>query len=130
MYLFIKLLKVKPIHIDYDKNNNLLENQFELKDNSNKIKQVIECLINVLNYKINYIYKEYKEEIEEGKNLEVRTLSFNSSTCSIINLSECEPREINLKVFFQNINLTLLKALVFNESKVEEIEKLIENDNF
>ena len=129
MYLFINLLKVKPIHIDYEKNNNLLDSQFELKDN-NKVKEAVKCLIDVLKYKINYIYRVYKNDIEEGKNLEVRTLSFNSSTCSIINLSDCEPREITLKVFFQNINSTLLKALVFNESKVEEIEKLIETDNF
>ena len=47
------------------------KNQFELKDYNNKIKQVY--LINILKNKINYIYKEYKDEIEEGKNLEVGT---------------------------------------------------------
>ena len=131
MYLFINLLKVKPIHIGYEKNNNILDNQIELKDNNEeKVKKAVKCLIDVLKSKIEYVWREHRDDLESGKFLEVRTLSFNSSTCSIINLSDCEPKDINLKIFFQNINLTLLKALVFNESKVEEIRKLIENDNF
>ena len=146
IYHFIKLLKIKPIHVgfeDIDKlkpdinNVQILSSGEKLDDN---IKAALKMLSNVLSTKQNYILRNNKlinTQNEKGKNSTISfeaakniSLKFESSQNCHINLKDIQPKDIKLFEAIRIINESLVKSLVLLNSDILLIEQIIEDDQY
>ncbi len=145
IYHFIKLLKIKPIHIgfeDIDKLPKIVNCQINSKDGNidNNITSALNMLVNVLQTKKYYILKSnnlINIQSQKGKNKVVsfesarnNSLKFESSQNCIINLKDIEPKDIKLFEAIKIINEALVKSMVLLETNISLIREIIEDDPY
>ena len=127
IYHFIKILKIKPIHVGFEDESKLQPDIVNCQIGSgdgeltDEVKSALQMLINVLKTKKTYILKTNKLILvvpEKGKKLVTfdseknNVLVFESSQNSPINLKEVQPKDIKLFQAIQIINEALVKSMI------------------
>ena len=146
IYHFIKLLKIKAIHVGFEDENQLKTDinncQIFSGDNNldNKTKSALRMLINVLQTKKLYILTKNKLiniQNEKEKNILVsfeaaknNPLKFDSSQNCQINLKNVEPQDIKLFETLKIINEALVKSMILLDLDISLIEEVIEEDKY
>ena len=139
IYHFIKLLKIKPIHVGFEEIEKLKPEIIQCQiissneglDNISKI--ALQMLISVLKIKKNHIIKI--NSISNKKN-EIKTVlknnivSFESSQICAINLKNVEPKEIQVSEAIKMIDEALIKSMVLLRYDISLIEEIIEGEYY
>ena len=145
IYHFIKLLKIKPIHVgfeDIDKLPDIVNCQINSKDGNidNNITPALNMLVNVLQTKKYYILKNNnlvniqnqkgKTKVVSFESARNNSLKFESSQNCLINLKGIEPKDIKLFEAIKIINEALVKSMVLLETNISLIREIIEDDPY
>ena len=143
IYHFIKLLKIKPIHVGYGDINKLppeVDKCQIISDVNNldvNTKAALQMLIKVLQNKKKYIFdsnqvinvtklKGKKKSYQSVKN---NILTFNSSQNCPINLKDVQPTDLKLFETINIINTALINAMVLLGYEISFIEDIVEEEN-
>ena len=145
IYHFIKILKIKPMHVGFEDESKLQPDIVNCQIGSgdgeltDEVKSALQMLINVLKTKKTYILKTNKLILavpEKGKKLVTfdseknNVLVFESSQNSPINLKEVQPKDIKLFQAIQIINEALVKSMILLKYDISQIEEIIEEDQY
>ena len=146
IYHYIKLLKVRAIHVGFEDINNLdpnINNSQIVSTSENmdeNVKAALKMLINVLEAKKEYIFRTSNlnlNKTEKGKLVPIsfeairnNPLKFESSQNCQINLTDVQPKDIKLFEAIKIINEALVKSMVLLNLDVSLIEHIIEEDQY
>jgi hypothetical protein len=143
IYHFIKLLKIKPIHVGFGDINKLPPEVDKCQivcpvDNLDvNTKAALQMLIKVLQNKKKYIFdsnqvinvtkiKGKKKSYQSVKN---NILNFDSSQNCPINLKDIQPTDLKLFETINIINIALINSMVLLGYEISFIEDIIEEEN-
>jgi hypothetical protein len=142
MYHFILILKIKPIHPDFQDIEHLPKDILDCQINGDiskdqNVAAALKMLITTLQLKKNYLMTLIETESnKKGKALDIveetknKNILFESSQNCVINLKDNESKDIKLFHVIKMMNEVLMKGMVLMEMSRSSIEELIENDQF